>query len=100
MRHLREPGAELMSRLVGAAGITADIESLLVVELQDGGMGSLGIGHDYANREFGCQVAECEFLDWDGVVVLAALNLDQAGELFELDIFKSDFSPTEALRQQ
>ena len=36
-------------------------------------------------------------LDEDGVVVLAALNLDKNGKLFELDLWKVNFNPLETL---
>lgn len=42
---------------------------------------------------FGGQVAEYQFTDADGVEVLASLNVDQDGRPFELDMWKTDFSP-------
>ena len=33
------------------------------------------------------------FTDEDGVKVIASLNVDSDGHLFELDIWKTDFSP-------
>ncbi len=57
-------------------------------------MGSLAIGENYANRQLGAEVAEFMFKDIDGTPVSASLNVDQQGELYELDIWKVDFSPT------
>jgi hypothetical protein len=34
-----------------------------------------------------------EFIDADGVPVQVGVNLDQRGQLFELDVWKVDFSP-------
>ena len=64
----------------------------LVEEMNDGGMGSLRfVGR--ADRRFGRCIGEAEFDDADGVPVSVALNVDQYGELFELDLWKVDFSP-------
>ena len=72
------------------------LDDVMVEALPDGGMGSLrfcsgaGIAGD---RKFGREAAELQFWDADGVVVLASLYLDARGEPFELDIWKTDFSP-------
>jgi hypothetical protein len=44
-------------------------------------------------RRFGARVAELTFKDQDGVDVIASLNLDQNGLPFEVDVWKTDFSP-------
>ena len=70
-------------------------KDLLVTPMQDGGMGSLSLSFVSQNKEkqvFGKQVSECHFLDEDGVDVIASLNVDQNGNLFELDIWKTDYS--------
>lgn len=64
--------------------------------MKDGGMGSLRILKgmaDTGNRRFKTQISDCMFKDCDGVEVVASLNIDENGELFELDIWKVDFSP-------
>ena len=71
--------------------------NLFVKPLNDEGMGSLlllpeGVVID-SNRLLGEQVSEYQFADEDGVEVIASLNIDDAGRLFELDIWKTDFSP-------
>ncbi|HTL40473.1 MAG TPA: hypothetical protein VL294_03275 [Pseudolysinimonas sp.] len=63
----------------------------LVRPLDDGGMGSLSLDIDGVER-FGEVVGEVEFRDSDGVGVSAALYLDSHGGLYELDVFKGDFS--------
>lgn len=68
---------------------------LLVTPLNDGGMGSLLLippNMDDKLRAFGSQVSQCTFSDKDGVDVIASLNLDKTGNLYELDIWKTDFS--------
>lgn len=71
-------------------------KDLTAKPMNDGGMGSLLLLPDGVNEEggkFGKEVSEHQFKDSDGVVVIASLNIDQNGELFELDIWKTDFSP-------
>jgi hypothetical protein len=72
------------------------LDSMLVQEMADGGMGSLYLVHplkEHNKRHFGRRVAETQFADSDGVQVIASLNVDKDGDLFELDIWKVDFSP-------
>lgn len=98
-RDLTESEKRLLRLLVAKAGLGVEpdwAESLQVKELEDGGMGSLllgpGLGSD-EERGFGRAAAEVQFQDDDGVGVIATLNLDKDGRLFELDIWKVDFSP-------
>lgn len=70
--------------------------NLLVAPMSDGGMGSLrlypkGILDNHVF--FGKQVSDYQFFDEDNVPVIASLNLDNHGDLYELDIWKTDFSP-------
>ena len=70
-------------------------EGLLVEEMNDGGMGSLTLyleGSTGEKRLFGHSVSEYQFKDLDGVEVLAYLDVDIDGNLYELDIWKVDFS--------
>lgn len=70
--------------------------SLMVKSMDDGKMGSLyllPIKISTEGRDFGRQVSELLFKDKDGVDVIVSLNTDVSGELFELDIWKTDFSP-------
>ncbi|WP_461625535.1 DUF6984 family protein [Bradyrhizobium sp. 25ACV] len=68
----------------------------LVEQMNDGGMGSLRFVGS-ADRRLGKCVGEVEFDDADGVTVSVALNVDQRGELFELDLWKVDFSPLQRI---
>lgn len=70
-------------------------DNLMVCNMDDGKMGSLHLYNSAKminGRKFGKQVSEFQFLDEDGVVVIASLNVDENGNLFELDIWKTDFS--------
>lgn len=70
-----------------------DVEHHLVEQMDDGGMGSLRFVSDARDRHVGGALAGASFLDEDGVLVSVTLNVDQHGQLFELDIWKVDFSP-------
>ena len=60
--------------------------------MSDGGMGSLQFLPLRPSAKMGAQASEVEFIDADGIPVLATLNLDQDGRPFELDMFKADSS--------
>ena len=65
-----------------------------VADMQDGGMGSLRLfptGLELPETSFGKQASECQFTDKDGVEVIASLNLDVNGNLYELDIWKTNY---------
>lgn len=69
-------------------------EGLMVRPMDDGLMGSLYLfpqGEVLKSRKFGKQVSEFQFTDVDGVDVIASLNVDSEGNLFELDIWKTNF---------
>ena len=92
---------ELMKELLTRANLNPpfDLESeLLVSEMNDGNMGSLylyppGITENN-QRLFGQQISEYIFKDRDNIDVIASLNLDNNGMLFELDVWKTNFTPT------
>ena len=71
------------------------LDTVLVEDADDGGMGGLRfISHiNNADRTIGQKVAETEFIDEDGVLVSVELSLDNNNQLFELDIWKVDYSP-------
>jgi hypothetical protein len=60
--------------------------------MSDGGMGSLRSVNTKPRRRFGSALGYAQFRDSDGILVLAALDADQDGDLFELDIWKVDVS--------
>jgi len=71
-------------------------DNLLVQPMEDGNMGSLYLfpnGSTKGNRFCGRIVSEYQFTDEDGIEVIASLYIDDSGNLFELDIWKTDFSP-------
>lgn len=71
-------------------------EHILALPMDDGNMGSLHLfskDDEDVDRLFGQQISEHYFEDKDGITVVASLNVDNKGNLFELDIWKTDFSP-------
>jgi hypothetical protein len=92
MRHLHSHEVPLLKHLLGAARLEVDVDQLLVEPMADGGMGSLQLHPPRGDRRMGSEVASCEFTDSDGVAVSATLNLDEQERLFELDVWKVDFS--------
>lgn len=71
-----------------------------VEQMADGGMGSLRFvipSAENSSRRLGEVFAQGEFNDEDGVPVSFAINLDGAGQLFELDLWRVDFEPLKRL---
>src|ERR1041385_6082799 len=97
----REPTDGERRLLAHLALLAADVdpawvEGVKVRPLSDGNLGSLQLaprGALASEHRFGKKAAEYQFTDADGVLVLVALNLDQDGRPFELDVWKTDFSP-------
>jgi len=90
----------LLRRATPADPVSLRLETLRVRGYDDGGMGSLRLlpdGADRPGRRFGQQVAEIQFHDTDGVLVSVTLNLDEQGDLFEVDVFKGDSSPLQRI---
>lgn len=71
--------------------IEADMAEIKVADMP-GGMGSLLFYNDRDHRKLGSVAIQVWFKDSDGVDVNASINIDEQGELFELDIWKVDYS--------
>jgi hypothetical protein len=63
-----------------------------VREMDDGGMGSLLLNQN-EGRRFGRDLIQAQYYDADGTLVIITLVEDNKQELFELDMWKVDFSP-------
>lgn len=75
-----------------APKLATGLDDALVTEMQDGGMGSVRFLGGSDRRRAG-SIAEAKYLDDDGVVVSIELSVDEKDNLFELDLWKVDFSP-------
>jgi hypothetical protein len=71
------------------------LDNARVRDMLDGGMGSIRftVPGDGADRSFGIAAGELWHVDADGVPVTFCLNLDNHGELYEVDAWKVDSSP-------
>lgn len=97
LRSLREEEAALIMKLVAGTqfedAVLPRISGARVQDMPDGGMGSIKFHKRSEEQRLGKAIAEGAFRDADGVPVSVTLNLDDGGDLFELDVFKADFSP-------
>ena len=75
------------------AGLTHNLDSAKVFDMNDGGMGSIRFqtSHD-ETRRFGAEIARADYHDVDNVLVSITINVDERGELFEIDCWKVDYS--------
>lgn len=69
------------------------VDAVLAEPLTDGDMGSLRFGPTGNSRQFGRSLAQAEFTDRDGTLVIATLNADIEGQLLELEMWRVDFAP-------
>ena len=99
VRELREDELRVLRKMLSQTSIETEFEeqvaSMKVQTMADGGMGSIRFynGRDRSPLDYGGQIAEAAFQDADGVPVSITLSVDTIGDLFEMDVFKADFSP-------
>ena len=98
MRPLKKEEHDLIVALLndkpGTLNLINQLPNLLVEEMNDGGMGSLKFwSNDIKKRKMGSEISTITLLDIDGIPLSIAINLDEEGNLYELDIWKVDFSP-------
>lgn len=62
-----------------------------VVDLDDGGMGSIRFGVD-SQRKYGKDLIQVKYIDSDKTPVIITLIEDDHQDLFELEMWKVDFS--------
>ena len=75
----------------GHTDVGSELEPATVTDMSDGGMGSLRFVSSRSNK-MGKVLCEAEAIDSDHVPLQISINLDEEGHLFELDIWKVDFS--------
>lgn len=93
LRPLTNLEARLVSFLLGCHPERLEPNPGVLVREMDAGMGSLQFASGKAEPRFGDVIGECQFDDEDGIPVIARLIVDEEGDLFELDVWKTDFSP-------
>lgn len=96
-RSLRPEELNLITKLIRKSldgdRLIPQLSSIRVAEMTDGGMGSSKFLGRTTPSRFGQQVGQLEFTDLHGVHASAALNVDQDGALYEVNVFKAGFSP-------
>lgn len=99
LRHLRADELAIIKKMLAAsifkAKLALQLSAMKVQDMPDGGMGSIKFydGRPRSELEYGKEIAEAAFKDADAVPVSLSLSVDKAGDLFELDVWKVDFSP-------
>lgn len=86
----------LMERSRCPSAFLDHLDSLLVKNLDDGGMGSLRVllpARLASSEVMKSQAAELQFTDADGAVVIASLYVNEDGLPLEIDMWKPTFSP-------
>ncbi len=97
-RLLTDKEKEIITALIDGsdpewAFLKEGLSSAKVSEMDDGGMGSLLFeANDTKDRKVWNVVGNAEFDDRDGTPVSLGLNIDQNEKLFELDVWKVDYS--------
>lgn len=95
-RRLRNSELELIIAMIGGnpsqAGLISSLNTDTVKDMQDGGMGSIRFCGDARGQRPLTGIAEAEYTD-DDVLVIVVLNTDAKGAIYELDFWKTDFSP-------
>jgi hypothetical protein len=94
-RELRLEESELIRALLCGIYSSGALETALttsrVVDMQDGGMGSVRFTGSEPRR-FGRVLVEAEHVDSDGILLSISVNADDHDRLFELDLWKVDYS--------
>ncbi|MEO7211953.1 hypothetical protein [Mucilaginibacter sp.] len=99
MRLLKKEEIDLISHLLkqvpNCDHFLQKLADLQVEEMKDGKMGSLKFIPKISKKQtMKAEIARIDTLtDFDGVLLSITLNLSTDNELYELDIFKGDFSP-------
>ena len=74
--------------------ITTALAHSKVVEMNDGGMGSLKfLSVRNINAKMQEEIASIDLYDIDSIPLFISLNTNTDNEIYELDVFKADFSP-------
>ncbi|PQV65200.1 hypothetical protein B1R32_102209 [Abditibacterium utsteinense] len=94
-RRLREVEKVLLVTMLSFVpnSMTETLDTLLVEDLNDGGMGSIQFLSSGEKQRFGKELVEALYIDEDGILVIITVYLDKQDKLYEIDFWKVDFSP-------
>ncbi|MGY0427336.1 MAG: DUF6984 family protein [Polaribacter sp.] len=94
MRNLNQKEKKLIKFLLRKIKYDYELDNLIVDEI--GGYPSESISflsnRDNVQRKMSKAIIECTFTDVDNIPISISLNIDDEGHLYELDIWKVDFS--------
>lgn len=82
----------LLTAADASQAVRCELQHAQVEPMKDGGMGSLRFIYDDA-ASVGQELLTATAMDEDGVPIEITFNLDRKGRLYELDLWKVDFSP-------
>ena len=92
-RDLRKQEKDLINKLLILSGSALPIPQT-AIELDDGGMGTIRFHVDKRiDGRYGRDVIQVLYIDSDNVTVVITLTEDNNGDLFELEFWKTDFTP-------
>jgi hypothetical protein len=97
-RPLRPEELQILAALLNedVRALALRLINVRVASMDDGAMGSIRFHPDTSERRFSHQLVESRFTDVDGTDVFIAVNVDERGDLYEIDFWKVDFSPLAA----
>jgi hypothetical protein len=95
VRHISDKELQLISYLISMTKDRPEglIIPITVYPMNDGGMGSIRFVKNDDPYIYQRDLVQANYTDEDDVPVFISLNLNIDDKLFELDIFKGDFSP-------
>ncbi|MDY6451643.1 hypothetical protein SKM54_12300 [Acinetobacter faecalis] len=100
MRKLLDNEKELISQILSKSKIEfkicTDISEMYVVDLDDGGMGSIEFCNGQGSRDFGTAILNAIAYDVDNRKVMIEISIDSEGYLYQLDAFTEDYLPLKA----
>ena len=73
-----------------------DLSNIDVIDLDDGGMGSIEFVREGLDREFGTAILNAVTYDIDDRKIMIELSVDSEDYLYQLDAFTEDFLPLKA----
>ena len=100
MRKLNENEKKLITLLLSKSNLNFkmlnDLSNIDVIDLDDGGMGSIEFFRKESDREFGTAILNAVAYDIDDRKIMIELSVDSEDYLYQLDAFTEDFLPLKA----
>src|ERR1700742_1746579 len=97
MRYLSKEEKELIEYMLsdkpGSQVILNNLSTYRVNEMDDGGMGSLKVEFPVKKtRLYDGYISDIYLRDIDDIPLVITIHVDKEGDLYELDVWKADFS--------